>query len=169
MANDFTAKFKKAINISDEDFEKIRSEFESKYKAVKEVRCPYFEGPVVFNAMGLEHLKFMRKNHARPRNEQLLRMRLFPLAPEVINLSRTIQGITHTKHFENLRTNQRYEFTLLPVSYYEFVAILIDKRVRVVIKQVDGGPRFFWSIIPFWKVDRNNNRRKMGYGNPEVD
>jgi len=155
--------------IGDEEFEKIRLEFESKYKAVKEIRCPYFEGPVVFNAMGLEHLKFMRKNHARPRNEQLFRMRLFSLAPEIISLSRTIQGITHTKHFENLRTNQRYRLTLLLVSYYEFVAILKDKRVRVVVKQVDGGPKFFWSIIPFWKINRNNNRRRMGYGNPETD
>ncbi|MDP3697591.1 MAG: hypothetical protein Q8R55_06295 [Candidatus Taylorbacteria bacterium] len=155
--------------ITDEEFEKIRTEFESRYKTVKEIRCPYFEGPVVFNAMGLEHLKFMRKNHARPRNEQLIRMRLFPLAPEVISLSRTIQGITHTKHFENLRTNQRNEMILVQVSYYEFVAILKDKRIRVVIKQIGDGPKFFWSVIPFWKIDRNNNRRKMNYGNPEVD
>ncbi len=111
----------------------------------------------------------MRKNHARPRNEQLLRMRLFSLAPEIIALSRTIQGITHTKHFENLRTNQRYQSILLPVYYYEFVAILKDKRVRVVIKQIEDGPRFFWSIIPFWKLDKNTNRRKMNYGNPEID
>ena|SRR3989344_3957156 len=155
--------------ITDEEFEKIRSDFESKYKAIKEIRCPYFSGTVVFNAMGLEHLKFMRKNHARPRNEQLLRMRLFTLAPEILGLSRTIQGITYTKHFENLRTNQRYQSTLLPVHYYEFVAILKDKRVRVVIKQIDDGPKFFWSIIPFWKIDKNNNRRKMSYGNPEID
>lgn len=155
--------------ITDEEFEKIRSEFESKYKNIKEVRCPYFSGSVVFNAMGLEHLKFMRKNHARPRNEQLIRMRLFPLAPEIINLSRTIQGITYTKHFENSRTNQRYQSILLPVYYYEFVAILKDKRVRVVIKQIEDGPRFFWSIIPFWKIDKQTNRRKMSYGNPEID
>ncbi|OGN09446.1 MAG: hypothetical protein A3C61_01225 [Candidatus Yanofskybacteria bacterium RIFCSPHIGHO2_02_FULL_39_10] len=155
--------------ITDEEFEKIRSNFELGYKAIKEVRCPYFTGPVVFNAMGLEHLKFMRKNHARPRNEQLLRMRLFPLAPEIVSLSQTIQGITYTKHFENLRTNQRYQSILLPVYYYEFVAILKDKRVRVVIKQIEDGPRFFWSIIPFWKIDKNTNRRKMSYGNPEID
>jgi len=57
----------------------------------------------------------------------------------------------------------------LQVHYYEFVAILKDKRVRVVIKQIDDGPKFFWSIIPFWKIDKNNNRRKMSYGNPEID
>ncbi len=156
-------------SITDEEFERIRIEFESRYKTIKEVRCPYFEGPVVFNAMGLEHLKFMRKNHARPRNEQLLRMRLFSLAPDIVSLSRTIQGITHTKHFETIRTNQRNETILFPVSYYEFVAILKDKRVRVVIKQIDDGPKFFWSVIPFWKFDQNNNRRRMNYGNPEVD
>jgi hypothetical protein len=91
------------------------------------------------------------------------------LAPDVIKLSRTIQGISNTKNMESWRNNNRTEMIMKPVAYYEFVAILNDIRVRVIVKQVDGGPKYFWSIIPFWKVNKNNNQRKMFNGNPEVD
>lgn len=151
------------------EFTRIKRRFELEYKSVKEVRCPYFNEEVVFNAKGLEHLKFIRKNHARSRGDQLTRMRFFSLAVEVLKLSRTVQGITHTRHFEVQRINQRNETTLLPISYYEFIAVLHDKRVRIIVKQIAAGPKFFWSIIPFWKFDKITKRRKMGYGNPESD
>jgi len=155
--------------MTNEEFDKFKLEFEARYKLIGEIRCPYFQEPVIFNAKGLEHLKFMRKHHARTIEEQTVRIKLFPLAQEIINTTRTIQGISHTHHFEVERTNQRSETKLLPVSYYEFVAILNEKRVRVVVKQISNGPKFFWSVIPFWKIDKNNNRRKMNYGNPELD
>jgi len=51
----------------------------------------------------------------------------------------------------------------MDVSYYEFIAILDDKqdkkRIRVVIKQIQDGPKYFWSIIPFWKMDKKLKRR----------
>ena len=155
--------------MTDEEFIKFKTEFENRYKQIGTVRCPYLNDDVAFNAMGLEHLKFMRKNHARVIGDQLIRMRLFPSAPEILKLSHTVQGVTHTRHLEPIRTNQRNEIKMLSVSYYEFVAILHDKRVRVVVKKIDNGPKFFWSIIPFWKYDMVNKRRKMAYGNPEVD
>ena len=59
------------------------------------------------------------------------------------------------------------------VSYYEFVAILEDKqenkRVRVVIKQIENGPKYFWSIIPFWKMDREKLNRKMHSRDLEIE
>ena len=155
--------------ITDQEFEQLRAGFESGYKKIDQIRCPYFNEPVTFNAKGFEHIRFARKNHARVREEQALRMRLFPLAAEILKLSKTIQGITHTQHFEIVRTNQRNETNMLPVSYFEFIAILNEKRVRVIVKQIDGGPKFFWSVIPFWKMDRMNGRRRMAYGNPETD
>lgn len=157
------------MEIDDKKFERVKNDAEDFYKHVGEINCPYFNETIAFNAKGLEHLKFLRKNHARPREDQYTRLRLIHLAPQVIKLSRTIQGISHTKNLETWRSNKKTEMVMKPVGYYEFVAILNDVRVRVVVKQVDNGPKYFWSIIPFWKVNKNNNQRRMFDGNPEVD
>ncbi len=57
----------------------------------------------------------------------------------------------------------------VPVSYYEFIAILKNVRVKVIVKQIDDNQKFFWSIIPFWGVNKETKRRKMHGGNPAED
>lgn len=150
-----------------DEFEKHKLLAEEFYKNTGEVFCPYFQEKIVFNAKGLEHLKFKTKNHARLRDDQYTRFKILHLAPKIISLSRTIQGISHTKNFESIRSNARTEIILKSVSYYEFVAILEEKRVRVVIKQIENGSKYFWSIIPYWKINKTNFERKMHGGNLE--
>jgi hypothetical protein len=41
--------------------------------------------------------------------------------------------------------------------------------VRVIIKEVKGGQKYFWSIIPFWKVNKQQKKRVLISGNPECD
>ncbi len=54
-------------------------------------------------------------------------------------------------------------------TYYEFVSVMNGYRVRVIVKQVEDGPKYFWSIIPFWKMDKNTGERLMYSGRPETD
>ena len=156
------------LEFTNEQFQKTKNKSEELYKSLKEVTCPYFKEKVTFNAKGLEHLKFKKKNHARSHNDQYIRLRLLYLAPEVLKLSRTVQGISERKVFELNRSNNRNEHILVNATYYEFIAVLNNIRVRVVVKQIDTGPKYFWSIIPHWKISNNGNR-KMNYGNPEED
>jgi len=65
--------------------------------------------------------------------------------------------------------HSRTDTVLKPVSYYEFIAVLENVRVKVIVKQVDGGEKFFWSIIPYWKIDSVNSRRLLHSGDPESD
>jgi hypothetical protein len=153
------------IDHTEQEFEQLRSSFETAYKAVGELHCPYLGEKIAFNSQGLEHLKFGRKNHARSRVDQAVRMQLFPLAPQVVQASRMVQGISQAQGFESFRSNGRTEIRMALREFREFVAILDNKRVRVVIKRVDAGPWYFWSIIPFW----DSRTRKMSYGNPETD
>ncbi len=155
--------------MTEAQFDEIKSRAESFYKSCGKVFCPYFNEMVSFNAKGLYHLKFNSSHLARTREEQFIRFKLIYLAPEVIRLSRTLQGITHTKNFELFKTNNRTERVLKTVSYYEFIAILENKRVRVVIKQIENNPKYFWSIIPFWKTDKVTFQRKMHSPNLEND
>lgn len=158
------------FNFKDEqDFEKIRADAEKFYVAIGDVHCPYFGEKIIFNSTGFKHLKFKSNQVARPRSEQYARLKLLILAPQVLSLSRTVQGISHTKHFERIRVYSRTDIILKPVSYYEFIAVLENVRIKIVVKQVDGGPKFFWSIIPFWKIDSANSRRILHSGDLEHD
>ncbi|MDP1689407.1 MAG: hypothetical protein Q8L47_04775 [bacterium] len=157
------------MEINQEKFNDIKKKGEELYKSLGEVYCPYFQEKINFNAKGLEHLKFKKKNHARSSEDQFIRFKILKFAPEVLKLTKTIQGISEQKIFELNRSNHRNEQILVDVMYYEFVAILEGTRVRVVIKQVGTAPKYFWSIIPFWKIGKENGKRKLHYGSPEHD
>jgi hypothetical protein len=153
----------------DADFEKVRQEAEALYANVGSIKCPYFGSSIAFNAKGIRHLKFKSDEQARSREEQYTRLKLLKYAPEVIKLSRTVQGIWATKKFEEQKTHSRWERVLKEVIFYEFVAVLDSVRVKVIVKEVVGGEKHFWSIIPFWGVDKQNSKRVLHSGNPDHD
>lgn len=157
------------LEFTDEQFDKIKSKSEELYKSIREVYCPFFKEKVIFNAKGLEHLKFKSKNHARSQDDQYIRLKLLHLAPKILQLSGTIQGFSEQKIFELNRSNHRNEKNLVDIIYYEFVAVMEKVRVRIIIKRVGSAPKYFWSIIPHWKVDKVTGKRKMNYGNPQDD
>lgn len=151
------------------EFNNIKSEGEIFYKSIGDIYCPFFAEKVSFNSRGLEHLKFKSRNHSRALTDQVMRFKLLKIAVEIIKVTKTVQGISEQKVFELNRSNHRNEYVLINVTYYEFVAVLHGKRVRVIVKQSGDSPKFFWSIIPFWKVNKSNGKRKMKYGKPELD
>ena len=142
------------------DFEEVREKAEQLYGEVGVVPCPYFGNEkVAFNARGIRHLKFKADEKARPRGDQYARLKLLHLAPQVLKLSRTVHGIWETRQFELEKTHSRWERILREVSFYEFIAVLNGVRVKVIVKQVGGGERYFWSIIPYWKLEDGTHRR----------
>ena len=158
------------FNFKDEkDFEEEGNRAEAFYSAIDEVYCPYFREKISFNAKGFKHLKFKSDQVARTREDQYIRLKLLKFAPKVLDKSHTIQGIWSTKKFENQKTSSRWESVLKDVTFYEFIAVLENVRVKVIVKQVLGGGKHFWSIIPYWKIDSANSRRVLHGGNPEND
>lgn len=154
-------------NFTDEEFNKIKEEAEVAYKKIGKVFCPYLKQDVFLNTKGLDHLKLKRWNHARERSDQWVRLKLLHLVPEVIKNSHTLQGIDEGNKFERLKVNNRYEKKMAYVGYYEFISIIQKCRIRVVLKKIDTGPIYFWSIVPYWK--QGEYRKKMFEGDPETD
>ncbi len=98
-----------------------------------------------------------------------MRLKLLYLAPEVLRLSRTLQGVLETKKFERIKIHGRTDTILKPVNYYEFIALIKRNRVKIIVKQIDGGEKFFWSIIPFWGMNKETRTRILHAGVPEED
>ncbi len=153
------------INIS--DFETIKNNGVEYYKSLTDVYCPYFQERIAFNSKGLEHLKFRRFEKPRTPEDQYMRFKLLHLAPQIISSSNTLQGIFETKGFEKVHIHSRTETVLKPVSYFEFIAVIKRDRVKIIIKQIDYGEKFFWSLIPYWKMNKITMSRILHGGLPE--
>jgi hypothetical protein len=157
------------LEFTQEQFELIKSKDEETYKSIGEVYCPYFKEKISFNANGLRHLKFKSVDKARSEQDQYMRFKLLHLAPEVLQSSHTLQGILETNRFERVRVNSRTDTILKPVNYFEFIAVIKRNRIKVIIKQIDEGVKYFWSIIPFWGMDDTTLTRILHDGVLEED
>ena len=152
-----------------EDFEAVKTEAEELYAALEPVYCPYFGEKITFNAKGIKHLKFKSDEVARPQSDQYSRLKLVHIAPDILKLSHTVQGIWRTKRFEIQKTHSRWEKVLKEVLYWEFIAVLENVRLKVIVKQVAGGEKHFWSVIPFWGINKETSSRILHSGNPDSD
>ena len=152
------------------DFDAVRERAEKLYDSIGLVSCPYLNNKkIAFNARGIRHLKFKSDQKARSRADQYARLKLLHLAPQILRLSRTVQGIWQTQQFETEKNHSRWEHILRHLTFYEFMAVLGGVRVKVIVKQIGSGEPFFWSIIPFWSLQQGTYKRLLHSGNPEQD
>jgi len=157
------------IEIPESHFLKIKTEIEVLYRSMHPVLCPYLKRAVLFDAKGLDHIKFKSWNTARSRYDQYLRLRLFPLVSNVISKSNTLQGLNETKEWQRRKRKDGWEKVYLDVIYYEFVSVVNKSRIKVIVKQLSGGEPHFWSVIPFWRMNSVTKQKKLFDGNPELD
>lgn len=159
------------MNFSFKKFKEIKKESIIFYNELKQVKCPYFQNEnVSFNSKGMKHLKFKSWNKTRSVKDQYMRFKLLKYAPEIIKKSHTLQELCERKSFERIQTNSRWEQKVVDVTYYGFVAILNDIRIKVIIKETKGGEKYFWSIIPCWKQDKAIlNKKILHVGDLEKD
>lgn len=151
------------------DFNEVKAKTEAFYKTIGKICCPYFQEDIAFNAKGLRHLKFKSDQQARLREDQYTRLKLIQLATEVLKKSHTVQGVWQTRKFEDIKTNSRWERLMREVVFYEFIAVLDNVRIKVIVKEMHGGEKHFWSVIPYWGIDKMNSKRVLHSGNPEHD
>jgi len=152
-----------------DNFNEAKEKGENFYKNIDEIYCPYLKEKISFNSQGIEHLKFKQRGKARSKQDQYMRFRLIHLAPEIIRISNSLQGIWETKRFEYIKSNSRWSYVLKYVTYYEFIAVIKRNRVKIIVKQIESGKKIFWSIIPFWKMNKKTMARVFYEGNPEED
>ncbi len=157
------------LQFTEQEFKNIKEKGEELYKSLGEIYCPYFKEKITFNAQGIQHLKYKQRDKARHEKDQYMRFKLMHLAPEVLKISSSVQGILETKKFEYIKFHKRLDRVLKVVTYYEFIAVIKRNRVKVIVKQTEGGKKVFWSIIPFWGMDTNTMTRLLHDGNPEED
>jgi len=147
------------FNYDQNDFEKVKREAEEFYSKIGEVWCPYFKENIAFNAKGIRHLKFKSDERARLEKDQYARLKLLHYVPDVIKNSRTVQGIDKRRDFEKEKNNGEWRYAMKDIVFFEFIAVMANVRIKIIVKEVFGGEKHFWSVIPFWKIDKENGKR----------
>ena len=151
------------------DLDSVKNQAEEDYKTIGEVYCPYLKDKVAFNAKGLDHIKLKEWDKARSTQDQYVRLRLLKIAPQILKQSHTLQEFFERNRLERQKINSRWDFRMINVKYYGFVAIIKGHRLKVIVKEIQGGNKFFWSLIPFWKVRKdtlNRNKKNPPRGGP---
>ena len=138
-------------------FDQIKKSAEEQYRKINSNFCPFLNKNVNFNAKGLDHIKFKEWNKTRLISGQYLRLKFLKLAPLIIEKASTLQEFSETKVFERIKRNSCRERILIPVKYYGFVAIIKFKvKIKIIVKEIENGQPFFWSVIPFWKTKKDS-------------
>jgi hypothetical protein len=148
-----------------ENFDEVKTKGEELYKSLQPIHCPYFKDKIHFTSEGLEHLKFKRRNVARPRQDQYMRFKLLKTVPTILENSKTLQGMNENKEFVTERIHNRTDTVLRNVTYYEFIAVVERIRVKIIIRRIEQSVYTFWSIIPFWGNISLTNKRRLHSGN----
>lgn len=161
------------MEIPREKFEQRKAEAAAFYQSIDPVKCPYFNGDCVhFNSEGFEHLIFKEWNKTRSQSEQYTRFRLLPLAVSVIRKSGTLQEYDERNAFVRRQSKGKWCKVMKLVRYYVFVAIVNELRIKVIVKEIEGGQRCFHSIYPSWNTQsdgQGGKKKKLFQGNPETD
>jgi hypothetical protein len=160
------------MEIPKERLEAVRAGAKRSYAAIGSLFCPYLNANVHFRDDGFEHLTFKRKNKPRPPVEQYTRLRMLSLAEEVIRKSHTLQEHSQQVTVVRQQSSNRWEKRSKTVNYYVFVAIIRPRvRMKVVVREIEGGVKHFYSLFPSWRVesDANGKLSKVLYSDDPAD
>ncbi len=162
------------MEVDKDKFELVKNNAKEFYDKVGAVNCPYLNRDVHFNEEGFSHLLSKSWNRGRSLSEQYIRLKILPKVIEVIRKSHTLQEYDERQMLVRQKINSRWEKRPKLIRYFVFIALVIkyNCRFKVVIKEIEGGKPFFWSVYPSWRVmkDCNGDKKKVFYsGNLEED
>jgi hypothetical protein len=133
---------------------KFKEQIKIIFKQAGEIPCPAFGGEkIYFNAKGINHLIYKGSRSRRDEKRIKTNIRLLPRAIKLLSLAIFWQE-------ENQYIKDRVTF-----KFWAFEAVIDNRRIKVIIRQVGKGRKHFWSVIPAWRKDRfgivNAKRRNL--------
>lgn len=116
------------------DYEECRRWAKKFYKNIGRISSPALNGDfVVFNNKGFKHL--LRKAKVRSKSEQMRRFKLLPYAVRIIRDPQV--AVRFRKCLSNGQT----------VKYWVLTKMVFELRIKVVVRQVGDGSKYFYSAM----------------------
>ena len=158
------------MQIDEKKLEETKKKAKEIYEKIGKVWCPCLKDDVCFNSEGFDHILSKTWNRGRSSLEQYTRLRLLPLVPNIITKSHTLQEYDERNILIRQNINSRWEKRMKLVRYYVFIAIIKEVRLKIIIKEIEGGNKIFYSLYPSWKTTKDSSKKKIFFsGNLEED
>lgn len=143
--------------VSEKKYETVKNFARQEYYAFAPVPCPALKNELVyFTAEGFSHLIFKNKNRERGKKDQFARFHFLSMARDIIATTTTVQEVE--EHFQEvtIKIKKRKEKTLKKVTWWAFIAVIKNLKLKVIVKKTGNGKIIFWSVIPFWKTSKRD-------------
>jgi len=137
----------------------FRENAKHEYFKIKMVTCPAFKKELInFNAKGFNHLFYKGDRSDRDFKDIKTRTRLLSRAVKVLKFATFFQE--ESSYWGNYRSKEK-EF-----KFWAFEAVVEERRIKVIVRQVGKGNKHFWSVIPAWRPARTGKKIKNYRVNP---
>jgi len=153
------------------NYNNLREDTRTWFQSLKPVYSPALDSLIYFNSEGFEHIIYKRSRAEREKSSQMMRFKLLPRAVALIELSTTYQEYEETiKRFELKRHKKRVQESKT-VRYWGIIAIIENRKIKVIVRRIGNGQIHFWSIIPAWTTNKYRDTKFISTmkGSPEED
>ncbi len=157
------------IDIS--NYDKIRGDAESYYRALVAVMCPALKDTVSFPSDGFNHLIYKSHRSERDRSSQVMRFKLLARAVYLIGTTTTFQEYDETiREFTVKRYKKKIKETKA-VQYWGIIAIVDNRKIKVIVRKIGNGSLHFWSVVPAWITNKTRDGKFISTmkGDPAED
>lgn len=153
-------------------YNEIREVAEFYYKSLDPIFCPALNETVTFSlSEGFHHIIHKSKGNTRDPKEQMMRFKLLKRGVSLIGLTTTYQEFEETEVNVNQKMNKQKISVQKKMQYWGLIAIIDNRKIKVVLRKKGNGNLHFWSIIPAWTTSYKRDKKyiKTMKGEPEID
>lgn len=157
--------------IDTSNYDKIREDAEKYYGTLSGLNCPALGLVVSFSSHGFNHLIYRKGRTERDRVSQIMRFKLLTKAYRLIRLTTTIQEYEDSlKEFRIKKHKEKISVTK-QVQYWGLIAIIDDRKIKVILRKIGNGNLHFWSVIPAWITSKTRDGKyiRTMKGDPSND
>jgi hypothetical protein len=153
------------------NYDKIRSDAEKYYRSLSECDCIALGMKVSFSSHGFNHLVYRKGRTERDKSSQIMRFKLLARAYELVSLSTTIQEYENTLKEFRVKKHKEKLFVTKQVQYWGLIAIMGDRKIKVILRKIGNGNLHFWSVIPAWVTSKTRDGKyiRTMKGDPDSD
>lgn len=100
-----------------------------------------------------------------------MRLKMLPRAITLIGLSTTIQEYEEISKVISVKRKKKRVQESKQIQYWGLIAIIENRKIKVILRKIGNGQLHFWSVIPAWTTNKLRDAKlvSMMKGLPEED
>ncbi len=153
------------------NYEKLRDDTRAWFQTLKPIYSPALKQTIHFTSEGFGHITYKRARAERDKTSQIMRFKLLPRAITLIELSTTFQEYEETLKQCEIKRNKKRVNVTKQIQYWGLIAIIKERKIKVIIRKIGNGQPHFWSIVPAWTTNKYRDMKLLSTmkGNPSED